>query len=160
MMSRGGVVRVQNAPFVQVGVDVEPAGMLVRVEVQGPPLPQSQEDAEAERDQHQADAELEDERYRRGKFDVEQNNDAAEPHQGGGVAHPPVRADERRLPAVPLVRNQGRHRGEVVDVERMLHPEEEAEDDNRKTGLFHAWMLEMRCGRVQYRQFFSIFTPP
>ncbi len=110
-----------------VGVDVNRAvavAMGVKMHAVAPKPPQHMG---AETDQHDSDGGLERPGEMFGDGMPEQDRGAGKDEQRHGMAKPPGQAVLDDVADMAAPRGDRGHRGDVVSLERMLHPEEKAE---------------------------------
>jgi hypothetical protein len=105
-----------------VGVGMEAGATAVGAGVDEPP-----QQVRAERDQHDGDAQLERAAERRRDLGMEPHHRDRGREQRRGVAEPPESPHQRRDPQRAAPADDGRHRRQVVDVERVSEAEHEAE---------------------------------
>ena len=83
--------------------------------------------APSEADEHERHAELERVRDARRHLRAQEDEHGADHEQRQRVAEPPARAEERRLVAAALARDERGDRGEVIRLERVAHAEQRSE---------------------------------
>ena len=130
-------VRCDLVSAVQMRVDVGAAAVAVDVMMQGAARPERTQEVQAEADQHQSDAQLEPAGDPGRDLRVQSDHDGGGRQQGGRVAEAPQRPDERRAPEAPALADDRRHRGQMIDVERVAQAEDEAEAEDGERGGGH-----------------------
>ena len=101
-----------------------------------PLLGQAVEQMAAEADQHQPDTDFQPRGEVSADRQIEHDRRAGERHQGQGMAKPPNRPMANDAADRGLARGQAADGGQVVGLERVLHPDQETQKQHRQHGGF------------------------
>src|SRR5438552_2627694 len=123
---------------VQVRVPMRPSAVHVDVMVQRAAGPERAEEVQPEADQHERDTELEAVGEAGRDLRVQGDHGHRCRQQRGRVPEAPQRTDERGAPQAAPLAHDGRHGGQVIDVERVAHSEQESEAEEGERGRGHA----------------------
>jgi len=138
---------VTVVPFVDMGVGVAHAAMLVGVRVEVAALPADEEAERQERD-HRADGHLGHPLDPPWKERHRQHHGKPEPEERRPVTRPPCQSQRGGAAprAVPLRQDQGRHRGQVVGIRRVAEPQEDRHQQSARDGATRQSVHVLFCG--------------